>query len=112
MSRSPVRSTLASALQRARQAGALSIRACAIALGELVDITPEAFRLEWQNLARHTPAEHAALTFRRVPAELQCMTCFQKYRPAGPHPACPECGGLGAKVLSGEACFIESLQID
>jgi hydrogenase nickel incorporation protein HypA/HybF len=112
MLRNPVQSMLESALQRARQTGALSIRACVVALGELVDITPEAFRLEWQNLARGTAAESTALTFTALPAELQCMTCFHKYRPQGPGPACPACGGLGAKVIHGEEYFLVSMELD
>jgi hydrogenase nickel incorporation protein HypA/HybF len=112
MRRQIVPALLESALQRARQTGALSIRGCAIALGELVDITPEAFRIEWRNLARGTPAEHAVLTFRTLPAELQCMTCFHKYHPPGPAPACPACGGVGARVIHGEEYSLDSLQVD
>jgi len=111
-----VHNVFESALRRARSerlpltSGA--IRACHIALGELVELTPEAFRAEWVSLARGTPAEHATLHFRRLPAELQCMVCFQKYHPAHAVPACPYCGSVGAKVLSGEECFVESIEAE
>lgn len=105
-----VRFILDTALSRAGPAGAGSIQSCRIGLGELSEITADEFRAEWQILAHGTPAEHASLEFRRIPAEMQCMACFEKYHPDSPAPACPQCGSVGAKILSGEECFLESIQ--
>jgi hydrogenase nickel insertion protein HypA len=112
MMKALVQATIESALRRANQTGAPSIRGCTIALGELVQVSQEAFRAEWRGLARGTPLEDAGLHIYLLPAEMQCMTCFRKYRPADPDPVCPQCGGLGAKVLSGEACYVESIELD
>jgi hydrogenase nickel incorporation protein HypA/HybF len=114
-----VRSILDKALQRARSdestlapAGAFTIRSIHIALGELVDINLDEFRAEWEGLARGTAVENSALYIRRLPAELQCMVCFQKYQPANATPLCPHCGSVGAKVLSGEECRVESIEAE
>lgn len=50
------------------------------------------------------------IDIRRAPARLQCMTCFGEYHQANPM-ICPFCGGLGAKVLSGEECFVETVEM-
>ena len=107
-----IQSALDSALRRAGADGAASVRACVIALGELTGLTHEAFMAEWQMRARGTRFEHAQLQIRTRPAELQCMACFQKYHPDGQLTVCPYCGSVGAKVLGGEECRVESIQYE
>ena len=107
-----VQSTIVTALRRAQETGASSIRGVHVALGELVEVETDDFRAEWQRLTAGTPAEHAILHIRRSEGELQCMVCFQKYRPATPAPLCPYCGSVGAKVMRGEECTLESIDVD
>lgn len=83
-----------------------------IALGELSETDPVSFRNQWQELNKGTPAEHAQLHFRLIPAEVQCMACFQKYHPVEKKILCPSCGSFGAKILTGEECYLESIQIE
>jgi Zn finger protein HypA/HybF involved in hydrogenase expression len=52
------------------------------------------------------------LHFRRIPAELQCMTCFEKYHPTDKELICPKCHGVGAKVIAGEEFRLESIDIE
>ncbi|HEY2980856.1 MAG TPA: hydrogenase maturation nickel metallochaperone HypA [Anaerolineales bacterium] len=108
-----IQSALDSALRRAgADGGAAAVRACVIALGELTGLTPEAFTMEWQMLARGTRFEHAQIQIHIRPAELQCMACFQKYHPGTQRTLCPHCGSVGAKVLGGEECRVESIQFE
>jgi hydrogenase nickel incorporation protein HypA/HybF len=83
-----------------------------IALGELAELDPTAFQTEWRELSKATPAEHAQLRFRLIAAEVQCMACFRKYHPLEKKIVCPYCGSFGAKILTGEECFLESVETD
>ena len=40
------------------------------------------------------------------------MACFMKYHPLDGKIHCPYCGSYGAKVLSGEEFFLESMEWD
>ena len=66
----------------------------------------------WDELSKGTPVERAPLHFRFIKAEVQCMACFQKYHPSDGRIHCPYCGSYGAKVLSGEEFFLESIEFD
>jgi len=81
-----------------------------IALGELSELDPASLQTHWNKLKKDTHAEHAQLHFRLIPAEVQCMACFRKYHPLEKKILCPHCGSVGAKILAGEECFLESIE--
>jgi len=83
-----------------------------IALGEISELDPTSLQTHWNELSKGTPAEHARLYFRLIPAEVQCMACFQKYHPIDKKIACPYCGSVGAKILTGEECHLESIETE
>jgi len=83
-----------------------------IALGEISELDQTSIQSHWAELSTGTPAEHARLHFRLIPAEVQCMACFQKYHPLNQKIACPFCGSVGAKILTGEECILESIETD
>ncbi|MEP7135891.1 MAG: hydrogenase maturation nickel metallochaperone HypA [Chloroflexota bacterium] len=83
-----------------------------IALGEISELDPNSLQAHWEEISQGTPAEHALLHFRLIPAEVQCMACFQKYHPVDKKIACPYCGSVGAKILTGEECYLESIEIE
>ncbi len=83
-----------------------------IALGELSELDPTSIQNYWHQLAKGTPAEHAQLHFRLIPAEVQCMACFSKYHPVDQKIHCPQCGSFGAKILTGEQCILESIETE
>ncbi len=79
-----------------------------IALGELHPLEEEQLRAQWHELTIGTPLADTTLVIRIIPAEQQCMVCFLKYRPQHKETACPQCGSVGAKILSGEELYLES----
>jgi hydrogenase nickel incorporation protein HypA/HybF len=83
-----------------------------IALGEISELDPSSLQAHWDELSQGTPAEHAQLHFRLIPAEVQCMACFQKYHPVSNKISCPYCGSVGAKILTGEECSLESIETE
>ncbi|MBI4761427.1 MAG: hydrogenase maturation nickel metallochaperone HypA [Chloroflexota bacterium] len=88
------------------------VRQIVIAVGEIAEIRPAEAQALWQELAANTPLERAQLQFRLIPAEVQCMACFKKYRPASGEIRCPNCGSFGAKILSGEEFHVEHIETE
>jgi hydrogenase nickel incorporation protein HypA/HybF len=105
-------SILTKALLQARESNAKSIRTLQLALGEISELDQNAIRKHWQELSQGTPAERAQLHFRLIHAEVQCMACFMKYPPLDGKIHCPHCGSYGAKILSGEEFYLESIELD
>jgi len=77
-----------------------------VAIGESVLFSDEQVHTQWGE----SPFAQIPLTIRRVPAEQQCMACFEKYHPTSAEIACPRCGSVGAKIISGEEFFLESVE--
>ncbi len=105
-------SLLELALRHAQQAHAQRITDLYIVLGELSSFVDDSIQFYWDTIAEGTIAQGARLHFRRVPAELQCMACFTKYTPQQGELLCPNCGSVGAKILAGEECFLEAIDIE
>jgi hydrogenase nickel incorporation protein HypA/HybF len=106
-----IQSILAKALLQARGSNR-PIRGLQLALGEISELNRDSIRKHWGELSQGTPAERAQLHFRSIKAEVQCMACFQKYTPLKGKIHCPYCGSYGAKVLSGEEFYLESIEWD
>ena len=105
-------SLLKIALDHAEKANAKQITALNIVMGELASMVDDSIQFYWEIVAKDTIAEKAILNFRRVPAELQCMTCFHKYHPTDKELVCPQCGGVGAKIIAGEEFALESIDVE
>ena len=79
-----------------------------VAVGELVTFNEEEIQAQWSRLVGDTNLSHTRLTIHRIPAEQQCMVCFEKYHPLKKETFCPHCGSVGAKILAGEEFYLES----
>jgi len=105
-------SLLKIALDHAEKANAKRITDLHIVMGELSSMVDDSIQFYWEIIAKDTIAEQAKLHFRRVPAELQCMTCFTKYSPKSGELICPQCGGVGAKIIAGEEFSLEAIDVE
>ncbi len=104
-------SLLKIALQHAEKANAKRITDLHIVIGDFASMVDDSIQFYWEIIAKDTIAEHATLHFRRVPAELQCITCFEKYHPTDRELVCPKCNSVGAKILAGEEFALESIDV-
>lgn len=105
-------SILEIALRHAQKSDAQRITGIHIVMGELSTMVDDSIQFYWDMIAAGTIAQGAQLHFRRVPAELQCMTCFTKYRPKEMELLCPNCGSVGAKIIAGEECSLEAIDVE
>jgi hydrogenase nickel incorporation protein HypA/HybF len=88
------------------------VKSLNIVKGDLFDTDEDTILRYWREISKDTPLERADLHFRRVPGEVQCMACFQKYHPRDGEIHCPFCGSYGAKIISGEEFYLESIEMN
>jgi hydrogenase nickel incorporation protein HypA/HybF len=100
------------AILKARTDDAARITKLHLAIGEIADFDQDAIQRYWNDLSKGTPAEGAELQFHIIAAEVQCMSCFRKYHPENGKILCSNCGSLGAKILSGEEFYLESIELE
>ena len=105
-------SILEIALKHADKAKAGRITDLHIVMGELSKFVDESIQFYWDIIARDTIAEGARLHFRIVPAEFQCMACFQVYKPDDEDFSCPNCGAVGVKIIAGEEFALEAIDVE
>ena len=105
-------SLLKIAVDHAEKANAKRVTDLNIVIGDLASMVDDSIQFYWEIIAKGTIAEQATLHFRRVPAELQCMTCFEKYHPTDRELACPKCNGVNTKIIAGEEFALESIDVE
>jgi len=105
-------SILEIALRHAEQAGAAQVTDIHLVIGQLATIVDDSVQFYWDMISQKTPAEHARLHFRRIPAELECQTCGQRYGLADTDLACPNCTSLSFHILTGEEFYMEAIDVE
>ena len=105
-------SILEIALRHADKAGAKRVTDIHLVLGQLATLVDDSIQFYWDMIAEGSLAAGATLHFKRVPAELQCMVCAERYRPDGKEIVCPNCGSVGAKIVAGEEFFVEAIDVE
>ncbi|HXG24320.1 MAG TPA: hydrogenase maturation nickel metallochaperone HypA [Chthonomonadales bacterium] len=100
------------ALKHAEKANARRITDLHIVIGDLASMVDDSIQFYWEVIAKGTIAEQARLHFRRVPAELQCNACGERYHPSDTELVCPRCGGAGARIIAGEELALESIDVE
>lgn len=105
-------SILTRAILKAEQSNAKRIKTVHLAIGEIAELDRNSIQKHWDELSKGTPVERAQLHFRLITAKVQCMACFKEYEPIDGKIHCPHCGSYGAKVLSGEEFYLESIELD
>ena len=93
-----------------KKVGTARVTKIHFAVGEMSEPGVDEIEQQWGELSRGTTLEQAQLHFRLITAETQCMACFKKYHPVNGIIHCPNCGGFGAKILSGEEFYVEHIE--
>jgi hydrogenase nickel incorporation protein HypA/HybF len=105
-------SLLRIAVQHAEKANAKRVTDLYIVIGDLASMVDDSIQFYWEIIAKGTIAEQATLHFRRLPAELQCQTCFEKYHPTDRELACPKCHGVNTRIIAGEEFALQSIDVE
>ena len=100
------------ALEHAKQAGAQRVTGLYVVVGQLASIVDDSVQFYWDIISKDTAAEGAQLHFRRIPTELLCLDCEQRYTPAREELACPRCGSIRVKVVAGEEFYLDAIDVE
>lgn len=96
-------------LRHARQAQAKKVTDLYLVVGQLSSVVDDSVQFYWDFVSQGTEAEGARLHFRRIPAQLECRTCGERFDWNGEDLTCPKCGQADVKVVAGEEFYLESL---
>jgi hydrogenase nickel incorporation protein HypA/HybF len=98
--------------RHANQANARRVKTINLVIGEYASIVDDSVQFYWDIISKDTLAQGAQLQFRRIPAELACLACGQRFQPESETYACPNCGGNRIQIVAGREFFIESIDIE
>ena len=103
---------LAITLRHAAQANATRVTDIHLVIGQLASIVDDSVSFYWDIISKGTLAEGAELHFQRIPTEMECLACDQRYQPNDRQLACPHCGSHQVKVVAGEEFYLESIGVE
>ncbi len=104
-------SVLDIACKHAKKAQASKVTDIHLVIGRLSSIVDDSVEFYWNVISKGTLCEDAKLHFKRIPAELVCLECGEKYTLDQELTPCPSCGSARIRVLSGDEFNLESIEI-
>ena len=104
-------SLLEIALRHAQDAEAGRITDLYLVIGELSSVIDDSVQFYWDIVSEGTPAEGATLHFRRIPAEMACQACAERYDPKVDL-TCPACGSSNVRIVSGQEFYLEAIEVN
>ena len=99
-------------LRHATQAQAKRVTDLYLVIGRLSSIVDDSIQFYWDIISKDTLAEGARLHFRRIPVELICLACNNRYAMSDEDFACPSCGSEQIKIVAGEEFYLESIEVE
>jgi hydrogenase nickel incorporation protein HypA/HybF len=81
-------------------------------IGDLSGVVPEAIEFCFEACTKGTLLEGADLVIERIPAKGCCSGCNAEFSLAAYYDPCPECGGYGVAVISGEELRVKELEVE
>jgi hydrogenase nickel incorporation protein HypA/HybF len=89
------------------------IGAVHLVIGQLSSMVDDSVQFYWDIISKGTKAEGSTLVFKRIPAVLECQTCYTQYPIASRLDfTCPTCGGITVKVIAGEEFYVDSIEVE
>jgi hydrogenase nickel incorporation protein HypA/HybF len=83
-----------------------------LVVGQLSSMVDDSVQFYWDIISEGTVAQGGTLHFRRVPAEMQCWDCGQRYKLGGDDFTCPKCGSSTIRLVSGDEFYLEAIEIE
>jgi hydrogenase nickel incorporation protein HypA/HybF len=105
-------SILEIALRHAKKAEAERITDLYLVIGQLSSIVDDSVEFYWDLISKDTIAAGATLHFKRVPTEVMCLACENRYKPDQGNFFCPNCNNSQIKIVAGEEFLLEALNVE
>lgn len=98
-------------LYHADKHGAGRVVSIRLQLGEMTGYVDESVQMYWREIARDTIAHAATIIITRIPAFVECANCMTQSQLRDHSGACRGCGSLRHKMVAGNECVIESVEL-
>lgn len=105
-------SILEYSLKEAKARNAAKIKAIRLRMGPFTGLYPECIQMYLDVLAEGTIAEGAKIEAEVLPLKVLCRDCGAESEITRRSIACPHCGSLRLKILSGKEFMIYSLEVE
>ncbi len=109
---SVTQSILEIALRHAEKANAHRITDLYLVIGQLSSIVDDSVEFYWDIIAKETIAASANLHFKRLPIEVLCLECENRFNPNNGDYTCPQCRSSQIKIVQGEEFLLEAINIE
>jgi hydrogenase nickel incorporation protein HypA/HybF len=100
------------AIRHGNSARAKRISHLYLVIGQLSSIVDDSVQFYWDIVSKDTIAEGALLHFQRKSIELSCENCGHQFTPIHSDMACPSCGSIQVKIISGEEFYLEAMDVE
>lgn len=104
-------SVLEIVLRHAEETDAERITDIHLVIGQLSSYVDDSVAFYWDIISAGTIAEGARLHFRRLPAQIECRACGERYALSGDF-LCPACGQADVEIISGDEFYVESIEVE
>lgn len=105
-------SILEYSLKEAEKRKAAKLKAIRLRMGPFTGLYPECIQMYLDVLAEGTIAEGARIEAEVLPLRVLCRDCEKESEITRKRIACPHCGSLRLKILSGKEFMIYSLEVE
>lgn len=103
---------LEDSIREAQKQNAVRIRTIRLLMGPFCGIAPDCIQMYMDVIAQDTIAQGVKIEAHVLPLKVHCNDCGLESEITRKSIACPGCGSLKLKVLSGREFLIDSLEVD
>ena len=105
-------SILEYSIEEAKKRNAAKIKTIRLRMGPFTGLYPECIQMYLDVLSEGTIAEGARIEAEVLPLQVLCRECGKESEITRKSIACPCCGSLRLKILSGKEFMITSLEVE
>jgi hydrogenase nickel incorporation protein HypA/HybF len=99
-------------LEKAGEVRAKRVSVVNVKAGALSGVEKTALEFAFEQVAKNTIAEKAALLVEILPATMRCLECKGDFKLAGGLFECPACSSREVELVSGQELFIDSIDVE
>jgi hydrogenase nickel incorporation protein HypA/HybF len=100
------------AIDKAKKVNAHTIKNINLVIGEITGILDECVQFYFNFISRDTIACGDILSFHRIPLQVKCRACGNRYFPSQEQWLCPQCQQWDVEITGGKEFYINSIEVD